>query len=445
MNKRRVIFIESQVTTRDLDSRILLAYRFASEGYEVYLGRNKGVLRASAVASNGVMYFADNFTDIAGQGFDRIKRNENLIFAVDEESIAYDDPEIYSLTRVSCRAINLATNVFATNDIHKSVIHSYCNEISLSEKVVTTGLPRFDLLTHKYRGIYDRPVDALRRRYGKFILVTSHGVINNKDIIDKELGKLRKKYQEKFNHKLSDEDLARIGTGMLENSDLHAQFFRDLLEVICRLPMKHTFVVRPKGDESAEKIENAIGKKIPRNMVFDSSYNIQPWVLAADAMVHCNSGSGVDGYMAGIPVIMYKPAGTRYKYYSPTPTSVSHVLDSKNDLEEALSAVLRGELSGVRDSDMVVNKTKMATDQIFRVIDSRSDGLSVNVVNAKKSFFRELNSFSYEFFRRKNKGGNIKLSYVVGMFHKIQELSADKRDYKIEWLGDELIMIVKAE
>src|SRR5262249_26461909 len=89
-----------------------------------------------------------------------------------EEGIVYTGGRDYCDRKVGEAAFSLIDRFLAAGRRHADDVSSYRREHL--DKIVITGNPRFDTLGPELRCVYQQEADAIRGRFGRFILVNTN-------------------------------------------------------------------------------------------------------------------------------------------------------------------------------------------------------------------------------------------------------------------------------
>jgi len=156
------------VKVREFQARLLVANLATKAGYKVLFGQDRVIRRLIGHLPKGIV-----FDKSIGRKGDRkvamFSSHGWVITALDEESTGYlDYPEVFSANRLAEETLNVTSRWFCLSDnVQKDISKRYPNH---QNKFVTTGLIRMDLWRTQFQNLYEKDVEALRRKHGKFIL-----------------------------------------------------------------------------------------------------------------------------------------------------------------------------------------------------------------------------------------------------------------------------------
>ena len=298
---------------RELDFRLVLAGVCAGPGNRVLLAQHD-LLHAHVESMRGGVYlgknvFATLFPTDLGR-YNALRRRGLSFVHLDEEGLVARGgdparwPEAFA-RRLDPSCLRPGDRVCAWGGWQRDFYRAKAPAIS--ERIIATGHPRFELCKPRYRGYLDEEVSDLRRRFGTFVLVnTSFGTGNSafgvEHVFSPSLG-----YRPE--RSVRDQHVRRWG----HERRLVGHYVALVHRLSLEMPHQN-FVVRPHPTEDRHLYE----------VIFRESRNVQvvregpvtPWLLACDAMIHERCTTGVEAALAGTPIINYEPIaddrGTMY-------------------------------------------------------------------------------------------------------------------------------------
>lgn len=285
-------------------------------GYKGYVRHNlpdiKGVIIEMSMKSN------KNVSNYLGLGW--------RVCAWDEEGLLYTDRNVYAHRRLNDEALRKLDFVFLWGRNQHADVIDHINGIE--DKLIVTGNPRFDLLRPDLREFFSPDATAIKRKYGKYILVnTTFGDVNhyfgreyNFKIL-KDAGKLTTEEQ------VSDQII---------REKYKEQLFRAFIEMLPALSThfpEYKIIIRPHPSENFETWRSA-AKGLPNVSMIHEGDSI-PWLLGAEAVIHNSCTTGVQAYLLGRPVISYRPVQSdKYDMYLPNALS-----DQAQDIDQLITLV----------------------------------------------------------------------------------------------------------
>lgn len=246
----------------------------------------------------------------------------------------FDSPE-YFAWRYSQRSFRAITRFFAWGEDDAAMFTRY--DGYTGAPIHVTGNPRMDLLRPDLRAIFDDEVTALRRRFGRFVLVnTNFSFVNHftpgQNLVLPAAAGVR---VGRSGRGLSVE----FATGMAAHQEtIFAAFRRALPRLAAAFP-RTTFVLRPHPSESKAPWSALLAGQPTVHVVQEG--NVVPWLMASQCVVHNGCTTAVEANLLGTPTIAFMPiTAQRFDYH--LPNSLSLRVHDEDALEAMLDDVLQG-------------------------------------------------------------------------------------------------------
>jgi len=344
-NKYKWLLIPIENYVREFYGKLLFSAVAAERGWGIIMAY-KGDIRFNPPNINGVVIDLNMTSD---ERASRYMRHGWRVCAWDEEGLIYNNREVYAHRRLNDDALRKFDFVFLWGENQCKDILYYNN--AYQKKLVLTGNPRFDLLRPDLREFYSQDASALKRKYGKYILInTTFGDVNHyfgKENTFKVLtGKSMTKEQE----------LDQIAREKYKAQLLHA--FIDMLPALSAQFPEHKIIIRPHPSENFDTWRLA-AKDLPNVMMIHEGDSI-PWMLSAEVVVHDSCTTGVQAYLLGRPVIAYMPIQSdKYDMYLP------NALSDKAESIDELIALITQLISNRGPIDQKAEKEKRLVAQEY--------------------------------------------------------------------------------
>lgn len=153
----------------------------------------------------------------------------------------------------------------------------------LKGRCLITGNPRFDLLTSKYRRMYQKEADQLKKTYGPYIMVNTRFSLYNTMKGKKESG---------------------LTPQASYIRDLYNHFVCMIKRISQELPdMK--IILRPHPSEREKSYKEDL--KGCGNVLVKEGGAVIPWIMGAEALIHNGCTTGIEAYLLGKAVYSYEP------------------------------------------------------------------------------------------------------------------------------------------
>lgn len=374
MTEKTPIILPSEIWAREFDAKLLLACCLVEKGYPVYVGC-KNTMHLNITDFPSGLYVAKDFRVSSDTMFDILKKLGHTIMAWDEEATLPFDADEYHTIRISPKAFSQVTAFFAWGPVNKETLEAA--PYPLPGPVHLTGNPRRDMLRREIRDYFAKDVEALKQRYGRFILINSNfgklnhylkvEVIRPGDVDDAMRGQPN---SPKFEKK----------------GELKLQLYHHFIEMLPQLAAEFPdlkIIVRPHPSESHQSWKDAAKGYDNVEVLYEG--HVYPWLMASDVMIHSGCTTGLEGYMLEKPVLSYQPV-TSEQAKQNLPNQLSHRVYNYDALISAARQYLAGELKAGQspDRDALVDPIicdapdRLASDQIADLIDEHFSGRQAN-------------------------------------------------------------------
>ncbi len=293
--KRRLLYLPIEVKPREFHGKLLLAAVAAARGWQVQLGRKPEVHAALEKGPHGILIELNLPEGTAGK-LQRIKALGHWVANMCEESIVYYGGADYCQRKIGPTALSYADLLLVVGTDNERDLRKYRPEAS--GRIVVTGNPRFDVLMPAPRIVFAAEAEAIRRRYGGFLLVnTNFGPVNHVKTSSAEFLAQRLKMAKDDAH-------AAFLQRWHDYKHVQLAALKPLLADIAAARRYDTVVVRPHPTENHDTWRtwaDPLGIKVH----FEGSAN--SWMLAAAAMLHTGCTTAVEGALLDLPVTSFVP------------------------------------------------------------------------------------------------------------------------------------------
>ena len=281
--KKKNLYITIENANRELNAKLLIANEAIGRGYNVIIG-SKDIIWS--IADNLIpgpileKSLGKNLRNIIIKNY----KLKFTIFLLDEESLTYASKKQYFYFNFYKNNQKYLTNFFLSNNKQRTMLLSD-NNIN-KKKLILTGTPKYELYKKKYRGLYEKEVKNILKRYGKFILITSRfGNINHNKINTDSLKNLDKNYQN-FSSKIF-------------------YLFLEMTLLLAKSFSKIKIIYRPHPSENINYVKNEFIKYKNINVIYEG--NVVPWIIASKILVHNKCTTGFEGLLLDKEVVHYDP------------------------------------------------------------------------------------------------------------------------------------------
>jgi surface carbohydrate biosynthesis protein len=329
-----------ETKARELQAKLFLSCVAAEKGFRVILGDSREIRRNLASLPRGI-FLDKSVAPSRAVLFSRYRRWGNHITAWCEEGLVINNAEQY-LRRKVCVDALLQTEAFFTWGRFQSELIADRHPQAAS-RLHICGNPRIDLLRPELRGILTAETDAVRARFGSFVLVNTNFSLCNHHKGEagfiaglQKAGKMETPRDESFWRRWIDHKRIIFGA------------FQEAVAELSRALPDTRIVVRPHPSEDHDAWRRATESLA--NVVVAYEGNVAAWIMAAEAVVHNSCTTGLEAYLLDRPVVAFMPA-TSEELDHHLPNGVSHRAPDVRDLVLFLKEVLSGEEAGPEDEN----------------------------------------------------------------------------------------------
>lgn len=450
------IYLHVEVSSRELDSKLLLAFLAASKGHEVIVSDLSEIINGLKM---GLLKPGIFHTKSITPGQTKINRhqnlidNGNLITSIDEESgittSGYDD---MVKLRYSEKTIGQASAVFGWGPEDTAVLKKKFPYYA--DKIHKTGSPRIDLWGSFLDGYWEKPKNTPDRPY---LLISSNMVCTNMkpfhEILNfyKRAGYLERdpKMQEMLFKEMS-EDYTRLN------------YFINAIKHMSTNNNGYDIVLRPHPSENIETWR-AFLDGIPNVHVIREG-SITPWIKNAFAVMHNSCTSAFEAEFMGKPVITFIPFHQVYGHHlanmmGSCVKNNEEILEKANllfDESKSTKSNRGNQLNDIMKNKIYFDKEELAAEKMIKIwesLDNKNLSKSVNWV--KFEYFLKLKKYRKMFTNHikklvlsRYKSPNINYKFpdlneqeVYNKFKRLKKIFKFKKKINFKLLSNKTILI----
>ena len=316
-----IIPIENQC--RELDAKLLLSCIAAERGFPVVLGSRTFIHFEIASLPRGV-YLAKSMRSLSERMFDILHKLGHEIVAWDEEGLVRLPDAQYWERRLSPKTSEKLAALLAWGADDARALREYPGHAGAP--IYITGNPRGDMMRRELWGYYGDEVEAIRKRFGSFVLInTNFGWTNH--------------FLPKFNQirkDVTDEFMASL----IDHRVVVFEAFKEMIPILAKALPEHTVLVRPHPVESHTPWDQIADEF--KNVEVSNEGNVIPWLLACEALVHNSCTTAVEGFILERPVLVYESQKME-NFDDELPNALSTRVSSASELISALRSILAGD------------------------------------------------------------------------------------------------------
>ncbi len=294
-----ILYLPSEIHNRDWDSRLLIADHAAALGFASVVGQQWAIQSSYERLPPGLILIK-TVNEIQLNAAEAFAKAGHLVIAMDEESLAVA-PDQNFLGILSPRLPKVCHQFFANSPMHAETLLRLMP--SMEGKVVTTGNARTDLLVASGRVRFAAEAEAIRKETGPYVLFNSNRALDDSIWNSHEHFMKIQLLAGAVNP--DDEESVKRFEQQFVFERHNAKAFIDALHACLRDISTHRIVVRPHPVERPDFWMD-MGRQYPRLHVADNTDHI-PWIMAADAVVHTNSTTGLEAALLERPTVNLVP------------------------------------------------------------------------------------------------------------------------------------------
>ncbi len=356
-----LIPVENQV--RELDPKLLLACVAAQHGFSSVVGSRRE-MEFNIDAFPSAIYLSKSMTIRSLLFFRVARRFGHRIVAWDEEALVHLPPRTYFSRRLDATAIKYVFKLFAWGQDNVELWRQYPHTPG-DVAIHAVGNPRSDMLREDIRRFYARDAQALRERYGDFILVNTNFNHVNAFGPDINLFIPPRRQGEKPRFGRAARGMSReYARGLWDHKLALFEHFKRLIPALEEAFPDYRIVVRPHPTEN-HRVYHDIAAGCERVVVTNEG-NVVPWLMATRALVHNGCTTAVEAYVMGVPAVSYR-AVVDEEYdngFYRLPNRLSHECFGFDELSSTLRDILEGRLGvpGGEDRKQLLDRYLEALD-----------------------------------------------------------------------------------
>ncbi len=323
-----IIPVKTQI--REMDAKILLSCIAVESGFPVIIGSKVFLSFLVDSIPRGV-YLAKSFGPKSISIFNILRKLGHEIVAWDNDLLREPDPEYYR-KRMSPNTMRHISHLIAWGPDHATVLRRYPGY--QGAQIHSAGNARVDLLRPELREFYRAEVDAIRKRFGNFVLVsTNFSKVENffpqrselKEAMEKDDSDVANRFNiEKGRHKLA-----------LFNH------FQEMLPLLCKSVEGSNVVLRPHPAENQITWQTIAARC--NNLHVASDGNIIPWLIAAQALIANSCTTQVESAVLDRPTVNYQPVKSEVFDFE-LPCLVSRCVFSLDELCTTVRDIVKGRI-----------------------------------------------------------------------------------------------------
>ena len=402
----KVVYIPMEAELRELTAKTLLCTELAHRGYRAVMGQHDMVRSDFAAKEVPGVFIDKDYKEAAVADWKKVKANGCAVYALDEEAVVYETPDIYRDMRVSKNAIDLATGIFMWGPDQKEIIKVTSPDIEKKGHIVSN--PRMDLLAENTKIFYGDQSAEYRKKYGPYILINSHhGYARSKNFYMHAVGSV------------SDETMEYIETQEVYRRRNLEEFIKGVR--ILAEKWGKSVIIRPHPNENGCKKEFIEGFKDMPNVHVILTGDSNAWIDGAEIMVHSGCSTAFEAYESGKVSILFQPLYEE-AFDRPFPNRLSDLARTPEELCSLVFDYLEGrksredfftpEKEQLIRSRIIRDKNRLSVQMMADVLDGNSYDETYTKIPVKKTLKNRIKIVVRAIQRKRSKGMTKKYAYI---------------------------------
>lgn len=325
------LILPVETLSREFDAKLHLALRAVARGWRVIIGGRTEIHSKLPLMPRSV-YLSKGIRTGNRRVLRLIEQLGHVIVSLDEESLIRQSDEAL-LMMLDEETFNRPRILYAWGRSNADVWRSF-KGYRASQPILEAGNPRVDLLRPELAAFYASDADALRVRYGRFVLVSSNFSLVNHFI----KGHVRFRTAKGGDNQRGEE----LKAGLVAHKRQLFEAFRAMIPGLARAVASASLIIRPHPSEDPQIWISAAAGLDNVHVVHEGP--LPPWIMAAEALIHNGCTSAVEAAILGTRAFAFKPFISE-EYDVELPDGLSQTCHTVDDLFAAVRETLHGEKS----------------------------------------------------------------------------------------------------
>jgi len=292
------IYWPVETKVRELDGALLFSVVAAQRGWSVIVGGKTELYRGLRQNAEPGILVDKSIQKRSEHLFRVFKKRGHRVFARCEEGLWFATPEDYCNRKTGGDAFAEVDGFLAWGREHAHALAQVYPQFA--HKVVAPGNVRCDLMSPAVRGVYDREVSEIRKKWGEFVLLnTKLAKVNN----------FRKGFAVVERHiamgHAPTEEQVRITSKRVALEKAVLPHVVEFVERFSKQFPGEQLIIRPHPAEDHSFWEGIAAGKANVDVVHQG--NVNPWVLASKLSISSDCTTSLEAYLLDKPGINFRP------------------------------------------------------------------------------------------------------------------------------------------
>tara|TARA_X000000950_G_scaffold171985_1_gene209506 strand:- start:5846 stop:7180 length:1335 start_codon:yes stop_codon:yes gene_type:complete len=439
--RRNCVVLPIETTSRELNSKILLACKLASKNVTVILGTKNYTKVACNFIKNSVFIDKGYHKDVSEIIYQNLKSTNCSIVLLDEEGMDYQNFKLLE-ERITNKIIPVFDKIFLLGKNQKNYLKK--NRTNYDEKkFIISGNPRFDLLNEKLIKLFKKKAERIKKTHNKFILFATDNKLSNN--INNRLHVFNN-----YKNRIPDiQELFEYGDKLfIENIRLIKNIYKKT---------NLNIVVRPHPEENIKKYKTYLKEFEDRVKVIYEDSSIY-WVFASNYVIVNHSTTAIEAYLLKKKIFAFNPIKLKKNMFPYLPISCSEKHRSASTI---LSSLKKRTRKNSQKKDFLLNhnlnikKGNKLSIQIITDTLLKDYKFEINLIEKLKMKFLEykIKFLDFKFFLKRrlfkvkrdnltsNKLSEMNFDFISKRFGEISKCIVSEDDLSLKKLSNELYVI----
>jgi surface carbohydrate biosynthesis protein len=391
--KKKNLYLLYEIADREFESKSLLAYKAAINGWRVYLlDRNVFINNIAEFYPGAVIY--KSLVPSDRKLIRLIKNNNHYFFCIDEEGILQWDEEYKLKIRYGQESLNLCDVLFLLNKKQEKLLKNNYN-LKKSNKLHTIGYPRIEYLEllKKYKE-QNYISNEIKKKFKKFVFLPTSFPSNHLMGFGGLLRSYEEAIEKKFNRK---QEL--FFKGIYKNIEIMEKKYNELFHYLFSNLKNVNFVIKPHPTENFLTWKKEYKKY--DNVFIDSEYPSIYYLVSSIITIQYGSTISAESYVLGKKCIEYNPKINRNlnKFQLKDHRKFIEIIRDKKKIKNFILKKIQfynSEEKSYRKSDLINHKYlklgNFPSEKIIKILNTYKDIPRTGTVNFRISFFVKKNN-----------------------------------------------------
>jgi len=309
------VAIPIETKVREFHGKLWLGLNLVDNSHKVILGPADEI-KYSLIHSEPDVYITKDPGDGNIEFFESLNTAGCLVCGLDTEGGVYSSLENFDRNK------NEAPKYFDFYFMWGQAQAELLKErVTNPDTIVTTGNPRFDLLSEPLRSIYSYESEQLRKKYGNYVLFNMNFSWANHFKPDDHI-----KQQQRL-----------FGEYDMDKYRYISELYNEFITAIHSLrpdQSEYNIIIRPHPSEDHTTYERNFRNY--ENVFVEHDGDVRNWISGANVVVHNSCTTGIEAAMMECPVLAYRPIQNE-KYDKELPNIVSEEIFTRDELTDRIS------------------------------------------------------------------------------------------------------------